>query len=106
MAPRKLLEQFVSLFQEHTSFEAALRTGVTVLILVYVLFFGSVFEATYPTRIVELYVMPWWRLLVVSLVGIGAWWCPRVGLALAIAAFFYLNDMHILTSPFLNKPTK
>jgi hypothetical protein len=106
MAPRKLLEKVTALFQEHTPLEAGLRTGVTVLILAYVLFFGSVFEATYPTRIVELYAMPWWRLVVVILVGIGAWWCPRVGLALAVAAFFYLNDMHILTSPFLNAPTK
>jgi hypothetical protein len=106
MAPRKLLEQATALFQDHTPLEASLRTGVTVFILAYVLFFGSVFEATYPTRIVELYAMPWWRLLVVGLVGIGAYWCPRVGLALAVAAFFYLNDMHILTSPFLNTPTK
>ena len=94
----------MSIFQENTTLEAGLRTTITVFVLAYVLFFGSVFEATYPTRFVELYALPWWRLVIVSLVGIGAWWCPRVGLALAIAAFFYLNDMHILTTPFLNGP--
>lgn len=83
-----------------------LRTGVTLVILTYVLFFGSVFEAHYPTRLVELYAYPWWRLLVVLLVVLGAWWCPRVGLALGVAVFFYLNDMSTLTSPFLNKETK
>ncbi len=83
-----------------------LRTGVTLVILAYVLFFGSVFEAHYPTRLVELYAYPWWRLLIVLLVVLGAWWCPRVGLALGVAVFFYLNDMNTLTSPFLNKETK
>ncbi len=86
--------------------EKMLRTGVTVAVLVYILFYSSVFEAQYPTRLVELYAYPWWRLLIVSLVAIGAWWCPRVGLALAVAAFFYLNDMHILTSPFANTTSK
>jgi hypothetical protein len=83
-----------------------LRLGVTLIILAYVLLFGSVFEAHYPTRLVELYAYPWWRLLVVLLVALGAWWCPRVGLALAVAVFFYLNDMHTLTNPFRNKETK
>lgn len=103
MAPQKPLELFMSIFHEHSPAEAFLRTAVTVLVLGYVLLFGSVFEATYPTRLVELYAMPWWRLLVVLLVAIGTWWCPRVGLALAVAVFFYLNDMHTLTSPFENK---
>jgi hypothetical protein len=103
MAPQKPLDRFMSLFQEHSSAEEFLRTAVTVIVLGYVLLSGSVFEATYPTRMVELYAMPWWRLLIVSLVAIGAWWCPRVGLALAVAVFFYLNDMHTLTSSFVNK---
>lgn len=94
------------IFKEGTLAESRLRTGVTVAILAYVLFFSSLFEVTYPTRIVELYAYPWWRLLVVSLVALGAWWCPRVGLAMAVAVFFYLNDMHILTSPFHSSKTK
>ncbi len=97
---------FGTLFEEHSPSEEKLRTGVTLLILGYVVLFSTVFEARYPTRIVELYAYPWWRLLVVMLVVIGAWWCPRVGLALGIAVFFYLNDMHTLTSPFLNSPSK
>lgn len=94
------------IFKEGTIAESHLRTGVTVAILAYVLFFSSIFEATYPTRIVELYAYPWWRLIIISLVALGAWWCPRVGLAMAVAVFFYLNDMHILTSPFLSSKTK
>ena len=97
---------FNVLFEEHTPFERFLRTAVTVIILGYVAFYSSVFEASYPTRMVELYAFPWWRLIVVSLVILGTWWCPRVGLAMAVAVFFYLNDMEILTSPFISSKTK
>lgn len=74
---------------------------VGAILLVCILQVGTVFEVHYPTRLVELYAFPWWRLLIVLLVAIGAWWCPRVGLLVALAAFFYLNDMHILTNPFV-----
>jgi hypothetical protein len=94
------------LFEENTRAEKSLRTLVTVFILGYVVFFSTVLEAKYPPRLVQLYQYPWWRLLVVGFVALGAWWCPRVGLATAIAVFFYLNDMHILTSPFLNRKTE
>jgi hypothetical protein len=94
------------LFEENTPFDKVLRTGVTITILAYTLLYSSVFEASYPTRFVELYAYPWWRLLIVSLVVLGAWWCPRVGLAMAIAVFFYLNDMEILTSSFISSKTK
>jgi hypothetical protein len=98
------VDKFVNLFREGTTTEAHLRTTVTVIILAYVVLYSTIFEARYPTRLVELYAYPWWRLLVIGLVALGAWWCPRVGLALAVAVFFYLSDMHILTSPFTNKP--
>ena len=71
-------------------------------ILTYILFAGSVFEISYPKELVDLYAYPWWRILVVALVVIGAWWCSRIGLVMALATFLYLNDMDILTSSFLN----
>jgi hypothetical protein len=88
----------LSLFEEHTPFERHLRTGVTVIILSYVLLSSTVFESSYPKRLVHLYAYPWFRLMLVALVAIGAWWCPRVGLALALAVFFYFHDMDLLTS--------
>jgi hypothetical protein len=87
-------------------YESGLQTFVVIVILGYVLLFGSVFEATYPTRLVELYAYPWWRLLIVMMVVIGSWWSPKVGLTLAIAIFFYLNDMQLLTNPFLSSMSK
>jgi hypothetical protein len=83
-----------------------LRLGVIALILTYVFFYGSVFEESYPHKLVELHDQPWWRLILVALVAIGAWWCPRVGIAVAIAVYLYLNDMHILTTPFLSTMSK
>lgn len=80
-----------------------LEIGIIFLLLCYILFFGSVFEESYSKEMVDLYVQPWWRILIVSFVAIGAWWSPRVGLTAALAVFLYLNDMDILTSPFLNK---
>jgi hypothetical protein len=84
------------------NWDNTIKLIVAGIILVYILFFGSVFEISYSKRVVELYAYPWWRLLLVSLVGIGAWWCPRVGIVLGLAIFLYLNDMDTLTSPFLN----
>jgi len=85
------------------SIDSLLEGVVLFLIFAYILFFGSVFEESYSAEMVNLYVQPWWRILIVSLVAIGGWWSPRVGLAMGLAVFLYLNDMDILTSPFLNK---
>jgi hypothetical protein len=91
-----------SVFDEYSTLDLSIRSGVILLTILFILFSSSVFELSYPKQIVELYAVPWWRFLVVFLVVIGTWWCPRVGFVLALAAFFYLNDMHILTSSFVN----
>ena len=80
---------------------SALEYGALIVIGIYILFYGSVFEASYPKELVDLYTQPWWRILVVSLVALGSWWCPRIGLVTAFAVFLYLHDMDILTNPFL-----
>ena len=98
MVQKSPLDVFLGAFEEHTAIDNYLRTGVTIIILAYVLLYSTVFEATYSKRLVDLYAYPWFRLLLVGLVGLGTWWCPRVGLALALAVFFYFNDMHILTN--------
>ena len=85
------------------SIDSILEGVVLFLIFSYILFFGSVFEESYSKQMVDLYVQPWWRILIVSLVVVGSWWSARVGLTMSLAVFLYLNDMDILTSPFLNK---
>jgi hypothetical protein len=101
MAPKK--SSLYSLFDDYSTLDLSVRSGVILLTIVFILLCSSVFEISYPMQIVELYAVPWWRFLVVLLVVIGTWWCPRVGFVLALAAFFYLNDMHILTSSFVGK---
>jgi hypothetical protein len=98
MAPKKLVAAVESVFKEHSKPEEFLRTGTTFIILLYVLLQSSVFGNTYSASLQELYIHPWWRLLVVLLVGIGSWWCPRVGLALALAVFFYFTTMASLSN--------
>ena len=105
MVGKTLLDTFLGAFEEHSAVDNYLRTGVTFIVLAYVLLYSTVFEATYSKRLVELYSHPWFRLLLVSLVGLGTWWCPRVGLALALAVFFYFNDMHILTNKVVQSTT-
>jgi hypothetical protein len=87
----------------HSSSERVLHMGALGVLFLGILFFGSVFEVSYPRRLVELYAFPWWRLLLVCFVAISTWWCPRIGLLVAVATFFYLNDMHMLTTPFIGK---
>ncbi len=102
MAPKPLgvLEPFLISTTQSDTF---IQWFVVLLIVAYILFFGMVFEQSYSKRLVELYQYPWWRLLVVGLVCLGVWWSPLVGSILGLAVFFYLNDLDILTTPFLNK---
>lgn len=82
------------------STDAVLRIGVITALFGFLLLHGSVLEVQYPQNAVELYDFPWWRFLLVFLVIAATAWCPYVGMAAAIAVFFYLNDMFLLTKPF------
>lgn len=62
--------------------------------------YSTLFEESYSRKLTDLYVYPWWRFLVVFLVLSAAVWCPRVGILMALVAFFYLSDMNTLISPF------
>lgn len=77
-----------------------LEIGVVLVLFLFLLKNSSVFEEVYPRQTVELYEYPWWRLLIVLLVVAGAGWSPVVGLATATVAFFYLQDVHVLTNAF------
>lgn len=60
---------------------------------------STVFETQYGDKLIDLYLAPWWRILIVGFVIAAALWCPRVGIVVALLAFFYLNDMETLISP-------
>lgn len=64
--------------------------------------YSALFEEEYSKKLTDLYIAPWWRLLVVLLVISSAIWCPRVGILVALIVFFYLSDMSTLITPFPN----
>ena len=76
------------------------RLIFTALVGVLLVMYSMVFEVEYGNKLVELFMYPWWRILMVFLVISSAIWCPRVGILVALAVFFYLGDMETLLTPF------
>jgi hypothetical protein len=72
-----------------------------VLLFTVVLFvqYSSMFEHEYHVKLIDLYVHPWWRLLIVFLVIAAAMWSMRIGLLIAFIVLFYLSDMNTLITP-------
>jgi len=62
--------------------------------------YSTLFEEGYAQKLTDLYIHPWWRILVVFLALTSALWCPRVGILIALVVFFYLSDMNTLITPF------
>jgi len=82
------------------TFDGFLRlifVGIAGIVLVV---YSMPFETQYNPKLIDLYMHPWWRLLVVLLVLTAAIWCPRVGVMVTLVAFFYLGDMQTLLTPF------
>lgn len=62
--------------------------------------YSTIFEEEYSKKLTDLYIYPWWRMLVILLVLTSVIWCPRVGILIALLVFFYLSDMNTLITPF------
>jgi hypothetical protein len=77
-------------------FRAIAVTFIAVVIVRY----STIFEQEYTEKLTNLYIHPWWRILVVLLVLTAVIWCPRVGILVALLVFFYLSDMNTLVMPF------
>lgn len=81
--------------------DATARVVVTAAFFVWNLYEGSVFESPYDSTLVQLYGFPLFRfVLVVALLAAVAW-CPRVGIMVALAVFFYIEDMEKLRRPWV-----
>jgi len=85
-----------------TSVEDWIQTVILLAAVVFLLHTSTVFELEYPRALIDLYVYPWWRILVVLLLLAAAVWSPRVALVLALMVFFYLSDMNTLIAPVSN----
>jgi hypothetical protein len=87
-------------------FDATARVLVTSIFFIWNLYEGSVFEAPYDITLVKLYGFPLFRLALVLLVLSAAYWCPRVGAMVALAVFFYFEDMEKLRRPWVTYEKK
>ena len=76
------------------------RAISVVLVAIIIIKYSTLFEEEYAKKLTDLYVHPWWRILVVLLALSSAIWCPRVGILVALVVFFYLSDMNTLITPF------
>lgn len=92
------IEIMADIWKLHGPLDMSLRFIIGTAFLLYILWYGTVFEAHYPPIFVELYAYPWWRGSLVVLVLALAYWCPRVGIIAALATLLYLSDMKTLTS--------
>ncbi len=72
------------------------RLSAAILLAVWLVMIGLTFHAEYPRELIELSGQPWWRLLMVAAAMAGAYWCPRVGILLALAVIVYLADLRAL----------
>jgi len=80
--------------------DGGLRLFFVALAGIVLVMYSTVFEQEYHTKLVDLYMYPLWRFLVILLVLFASLWCPRVAVVVALVAFFYLADMYTLLTPF------
>ena len=79
--------------------DSILRTVIVVLACLFIVRYASLYEEEYNKKLIDLYVYPWWRILVVFLLIASAFWCPTVSIVIALLTFFYLSDMNTLIAP-------
>lgn len=93
----EILASFLS-FQGTT--DGIFRAIAVTLVGIVIVKYSTLFEEEYTKKLTDLFIHPWWRILVVLLVLTSAIWCPRVGILVALVVFFYLSDMNTLITPF------
>ena len=86
--------------------DATARILVTAILFIWNLYEGSVLESPYSKEFVKLYAFPLWRFVLVLLVFLATYWCPRVGVMLAIAVFFYIEDLEKLSTLWIPFPMR
>ena len=76
-----------------------LRIVVVVLACLFIIRYASLYEEEYNKKLIDLYVCPWWRILIVFMLIASAYWCPTVSIVIALLTFFYLSYMNTLIAP-------
>jgi hypothetical protein len=95
----KSLPKFL-LFENNSNgiFQALIILVAIIVIVKY----STLFEEEYARNLIDLYVYPFWRIMIILLVVTSSLWCHQVGLVVALIVFFYLSDMNTLITPLPN----
>jgi hypothetical protein len=80
-----------------TRLNDVLRISAIFLLSVWLFAKALLYQAEYPTQLVELYDEPWWRALLVALALSSFLWCPNVGILLTFAVVMYFTDLESLS---------
>ena len=94
--------QWPSFLSFQGNIDGVFRAIVVTIAAVIIVKYSTLFEEEYSKKLTELYIYPWWRIIIVLLVLTSAIWCPRVGILISLIVFFYLSDMNTLITPFSN----
>lgn len=81
------------LLSTNTPFDKGVRFIIISVLFVWILFVASPFEIQYHEKLIELYAQPAWRALLATAVFFSLMWCPRIGILLTLALFFYFHDI-------------
>jgi len=95
------MKQWPSFLSFQGNTDGTLRAIVVLISTVIIIKYSSLFEEEYTKKLTDLYIYPWWRIMIVLLLVSSAVWCPRVGILIALIVFFYLSDMNTLIRPFI-----
>lgn len=95
------MKQWPSFLSFQGNTDGTLRAIIVLISTVIIIKYSSLFEEEYTKKLTDLYIYPWWRIMIVLLLASSAVWCPRVGILIALIVFFYLSDMNTLIRPFV-----
>lgn len=93
------MKKLASFLQFYSITEEGSRIVLLALIGFLIIYNSTLFEEKYNEKLMNLYTYPWWRFLMVFLVMASAVWAPELAIFVAMAIFFYLNDMNTLVQP-------
>lgn len=79
--------------------DGILRTLIVIFGCIFIVRYATLYEEEYSKKLIDLYIYPMWRILLVLILIMAAVWCPMVSIVIAFLAFFYLSDMNTLLAP-------
>lgn len=80
-----------------SSIDTSLRVGIVLCLFLWNVLIASHLETAYPESLIEIYALPFTRLLLLTLVILSGVWCPTVGIMAALAFVCLGADVIFLT---------